>query len=356
MTSITRYVPANVLCSQPWLNFTFDANASWRIRRFHMEPEKQLSMKIKFIFYLCISLFLFINLRSAENEQLSPESNPDDKATTLEEGKSFVTSILVPRDEKRALELFLTAGLQGDPLGYFNAARLLDYGAVCIELNAGEATVLYAKAEEALSSLEVSRLNGEQLYSLGTIYKSGLGGVPVSREKARDFLERSSELNYPPAMRELGMHLLTFQEGKSKEAGVNLICESAGAGDLMSVLTLPVLSQRTDIDGQQRRVIEIARNTVFKKLEEAVESDDVTATFRLGTVFVIEEKRVIEGIALLEKAASMGSVESLFSLGFVYAKGKAGVKKDLKLARAYWEKAAALGDCRANILLDSIDE
>ena len=51
------------------------------------------------------------------------------------------------------------------------------------------------------------------------------------------------------------------------------------------------------------------------------------------------EKSVAEGIALLEKAADMGHLESLNTLGSIYVNGQI-VKQNYAKARGYLSKAA----------------
>ncbi len=309
-------------------------------------------MNMHLVYRQLIIVLLFSCSLYAQDESLISGETLIESSITLNRANECLTDIFVPRDEKKALSLFLVAGSQGEPLGYFQAARLLEKG-FCIERNPKRAEVLYVKAKDGLSSIEESKRSGEQMFCLGEIHESGLGGGGVSLDEARRCLEESSALRYPAAMRIVGMRYLSSDDERLREEGVGLICDAALEGDRVAIITLPFLAGRVDISKVQRALFEEARNTVIEKLSSMVEKGDALAMYRLGHIFILGEAKVFEGITLLENSAKLGSVESLIDLGYVYTAGQWGVERDPKLAKKYWSEAAALGDCRAVILLNA---
>jgi len=308
---------------------------------------------MKYLLFLAI-LLSSSSLISADNDNFDVRKAQSEDVTTLDRASKHITSVLVPRDEKTALKLYLRAGADGDFLGFVHAARLLENG-LCIERNAERAAVLYAKGEQGLSSLPESELNGEQLFRLGRIYKSGHGGE-VRPNEAQSCLEKSSALGYPPAMRSLGMQMINRQSESSKETGVRLICDASLQNDLVAIMILSSLVKREDIDEEDRRAAKGTRRKVIRNLVEDVDNGDVVSMHQLGLLYIAKKERVREGITLLEKGGQMGSVQSFVELGYIYTKGMPGVNRDLELARKYMAMAADLGDCRATIFLDSFGE
>jgi len=295
------------------------------------------------------------NLICAKAEDPNSDGTPKDSAPPLEQAKEYTTSVFVPRDEQKALDLYLAAGSEGEPLGYFYAAKLLER-ALCIERNPDRASVLYSKVAEGLVSRGKSELNGEQLFSLSQLHKTGLGGVKANPAQAQECLEQSSALGYSPAMTALGMRRLTGENGSTKQSGVELILEAARAEERTAMMLLSAMDEWGHIPEDEERNVEDAKRKMIRDLARKVEKGDALAMHRLGVLYLGDEKKVRQGVELLKKSAEMGAIQSLLELGAVYAKGTFGIQKDLESSRKYWSIAAERGDCRGEILLETYSE
>ena len=97
----------------------------------------------------------------------------------------------------------------------------------------------------------------------------------------------------------------------------------------------------------------------FPLMKEAAEAGNVRAMSLLGGMYLLgrgvsENGREAE--RWLKQAVDGGFTDAASVLGMAYATGKAGVKRNIRLAREMLSKAALEGEEQAREMLDAIDK
>lgn len=110
------------------------------------------------------------------------------------------------------------------------------------------------------------------------------------------------------------------------------------------------------IPGLDRSVLDgILDPEIYEEYRKKAAEGDPIYLSELGNVEMVngfyfhDEERRARGIRCFAEAAEKGEASSATWLGYLYRKGKYGVKKDLKQAAAWFKRAAELGDLAGRI-------
>jgi len=97
----------------------------------------------------------------------------------------------------------------------------------------------------------------------------------------------------------------------------------------------------------------------FPLMKEAAEAGNVRAMSLLGGMYLLGRgipENGKEAERRLKQAMDGGFTDAASVLGMAYATGKAGVKRNIRLAREMLSKAALEGEKQAREMLDAIDK
>lgn len=95
----------------------------------------------------------------------------------------------------------------------------------------------------------------------------------------------------------------------------------------------------------------------FPVMREAAQLGDKNAMALLGSMYLLGQgtyENGEESLKWLHKAVDAGQTDALGVLGMAYATGKGKVKRNMKLALEFLNKAATLGDQKSIKMLDMI--
>lgn len=97
----------------------------------------------------------------------------------------------------------------------------------------------------------------------------------------------------------------------------------------------------------------------FPVMREAAQLGEKNAMALLGSMYLFGQgtyENGEESLKWLRKAVDAGQTDAIGVLGMAYATGKGKVKRDMKLALEYLNKAAELGDQKSIKMLDMIQK
>ena len=198
-------------------------------------------------------------------------------------------------DAVRGLELLEPVMASDDTWAMLQLADLYAEG-VALPMDAAKAQHYYERAAELGNAAGLSRL--------GSLYRSGLGGIGADRATALDYFERA-------------------------------VAANDGAGRIYLALMLLEEGVSQDID----RAVQL--------LDAAAKTGDAWATTILADMLIRGDKIDADGaraLALLKPLADQNNAAALASLGNLYASGAGAIAADPVKAGGYFEAAAALGD------------
>jgi TPR repeat protein len=185
-----------------------------------------------------------------------------DGAAEMLAAEIYARGLGVPRDEKKAAELYKAAAERGIIAGKLQYALILldgqfekrdedkAYELLKEAANAGNALAAFNFAQLALSrqpgpagekiaTKYYLQAAGDGLadaqYAMARIYAAGEGGVPQDDVKARQYLVEAARQNYDAAQVDLGLWLLNGKGGtKDEKAGFRWIKAAAESGNVVA--------------------------------------------------------------------------------------------------------------------------
>ena len=130
---------------------------------------------------------------------------------------------------------------------------------------------------------------------------------------------------------------------QEKEAEWVKALEEAAPSDVFSATELAFYYIRKNLDKEDRKST-AEKEKAFRLLRRAADKGFMEAASALGARFVMDEnpKKHKEGFPYMKQAAEAGVPMAIGNLANCYYYGK-GTKKDRRLAKRYYEKAASLG-------------
>lgn len=223
--------------------------------------------------------------------------------------------------------------------GYLRAqldlGGLYMYGGKGIEKNAREALTWFSRAVDQ-GFIEAETSIGDILYRGEGVARDVQGAVAHWR--------RAAEAGVADAQFRLGDFLM--QSEATAAEGRKWLTKAAEGGFADAQIQLGQLlmrSEATEADG-------------LAWLGKAAEAGSAEAQYRLGLalIHVGKAEDAQRGLELLTKAAGdaagNGLKEAARNLGFIYANGYAGVRRDLSEAARWYRLAAEKGDSRAQMV------
>lgn len=192
--------------------------------------------------------------------------------------------------------------------------------------NGKEALYYYQKAADMGSS---------QAFSfIGSIYYNGMTEIPTDFLKAFEYFKKSANLDNPIGTAMLGS---CYENGNGVEQNIKTAekcyLRSVELGDLNSYINLGGIYSKDESTYAEAE----------KCYRKALLIDDLDAELRVGAesglgLILCEQKRYVEGIPLLKKAANLNVAPAQYGLGVCYYNGD-GVELDHNKAKFWWEMA-----------------
>lgn len=174
------------------------------------------------------------------------------------------------------------------------------------------------------------------MLNLSILYAHGIG-VAVNERKAVDLVEKAMKMQSAHAYYSMGVFL---QQGvgvkKDKTAALSYFRKAADMGNKYGQAATGENIIRAF--QQQPEPMRSRGKTIGRQaLECALSQDLADAGHSLGVDYLIVEKDIPTALEYFQKAASLGSKDSLFKLYFVFGRGEHGIPKDPKRASCYYE-------------------
>jgi TPR repeat protein len=193
----------------------------------------------------------------------------------------------------------------------------------------------HARAKELLEGL-VGYGYPAAFYSLGLAYAEGQG-VREDRAVAFDFVRKSAERGFGPAMVTLGEELLKSADARDRTEGVAWIERAAVAGHGHAMYALGDLYQRGDgVAQDDAKAVHWFEKGARNGNAEAMEA--FGEALRRGFGIAKDETKAA---SWLRQAANSGRPTAMAALGQMYSKGN-GLPKDESEARRLFREAAEI--------------
>ena len=174
------------------------------------------------------------------------------------------------------------------------------------------------------------------MLNLSILYARGIG-VAVNEGKAVDLVEKAMKMQSAHAYYSMGVFL---QQGvgvkKDKTAALSYFRKAADMGNKYGQAATGeniIRAFQLQPEPARSRGKAIGRQA----LECALSQDLADAASSLGMDYLIAEKDIPTALEYFQKAASLGSKDSLFRLYFSLDRGEHGIPKDPKRASCYYE-------------------
>lgn len=172
-------------------------------------------------------------------------------------------------------------------------------------------------------------------------YPTHMGGFPTVSEKVRDETLREwmmyfAEKGNPEFQQQLAIFYRDGIGGEVNNAKALEWFEKAGEqGDVISCHNCGVYYE----DGHGTA---INYDKAIYWYEKTIELGDFTVIEYLLPIYISIKNDITAAARVLEKAANLGDVNSMYQLGKYYEKGR-GVEPNKEIAAEWWEKAAEAG-------------
>lgn len=268
-----------------------------------------------------------------------------------------------PKDYIKAMELYNECANQNNSYALCNIGTFYEEGKG-VSKDYYKAIEYYKKAANLNNDLAY--------YNLARLYENGLG-VPKIYTKAFDLYEKSYKiakgyyayeamLRISNKLKELGkFEFSTIRNSLECKNIINKLYKEKNYPKLIDLLEFNVYLGNTfamNFLGDLFMKGEGIEKDILKATElyiESAQQNDSDGSFKYGLLIVNnpkinEEKIILGGITLIEKAISLNNAEAMFTLACWYAKGNI-VEKNISKAAELYKKAANLNHSMATLLL-----
>ncbi len=271
-------------------------------------------------------------------EKLLQAAQGGDADAQVKVGLCYGKGIGVTQDYEKAFTWVMKSAEQGNALGAYLVADCYMQGKG-VEQNIPQAMEWFTKA--ANQGIAIAQ------YNLGAIYLKGLFDIPKDEKKAFFWTEKAANQGDKEAQYNLG---ISYCNGlgvpKNLEKAFYWFEKAAEQGEPNAQASLGLLYINDDKDVSS--VFTQASKYYWAQQEAGKEELDA-----LSSPFPDKEtqRKFEKMMHWMGKAAEQGNSFSQRELGFIYAYGIGGIKKDLKRGIEFLKKSAEGGDAEAQYII-----
>lgn len=254
----------------------------------------------------------------------------------------------IEKDLSQAFLWYQRSSSQGQPYAAYSIAQMYRYGEYVTKDN-DTAQRYYKQALSGFLKIESDDMaNDDLFYKLGQMFNLGLG-TDSDVTKAIEYFRRSAEMNNKNGLFEYGKALLTGEHiPQDTDSAVKLLEKAVKLknSNAKRFLALEYISgEHLEQDFEKGIAL----------LTECADSGDVIASYRLGKIYLQEEKYDIQkAVDYFENGADKNHWAS-YQLGRIYLFGAKDIERDKEKAIEWFTKSANDGNEYAQDLLENME-
>lgn len=253
-------------------------------------------------------------------------------------------------DFKEAIKWYKEAAKLGHTKSKLKLGTLY-YEGLGTEINYDQAAI-YLKEPAANGYVEAQ-------YMLGMIYLTGSSQIRKNEGKAFEFVLKAAEDFHADAMFQAGSMYLEGTGTKKDLKKAKKFLKLAEEQNIGEATTLLANIDEDSVQAPAKKTITAKRKSTGEILIEAAETGNANAQYNLAQAYLEGKlglkKSEKKALAWFKSAAKNNHQDAQYTLGSFYYNGNI-VKRDLKIAKFWLDKAANAGVDNAKVLIGAIDD